>query len=192
MTVGKINHLTVIAVAFLMLASQASGKVPTTEGLSPSEPGANLTFGKGYKAGLMVSAIQTYLVSADGTCNTLGWFGMFSMTTPKEKIFRVPVGVPTYFFSRTVYFYTSHIEPNGFGTSVYVSQASCAHAASFTPEEGHNYSVKQMSRLGAQECPFEIVDMTTGAAVSDIQPAAGLADCVEKNEKGSHQQKESE
>lgn len=161
----------------LLLASCATGQ--SYQGLTASEPGAEVTFAKSYQ-GLRVgvSALQMYMLSTSQNCENLKLAASFTWTNGAEKTLRLPAGAPTYIYSQTSYLYTSSVSMIAGSPAANVASEKCGNAVQFTPEAGHAYSVRQTTSFRVKTCPIDIIDKATGTSVSDLKPAPKMAQCA--------------
>ena len=172
-----------LAVFMLGAASCAAGAEP--EAAATAQSGAELTFVKSYQGlSLGVAAVQKYALAPDEACDNLKLGASFTWTSKGKAVVTTPGDVLTYIFAMTQYLHTSSVSMINGSPSANVTDDVCREAVSFTPEAGHAYTVKQITTFRVAGCAVEITDTSTGAVVADMQPAAALAICGTKPEKG--------
>lgn len=132
-------------------------------GVPAGAAGADLVFTKGYNSTIAVTAGATWSLSTPPVCEgkQIGWLS-FTGNTLRT---RAPAGGPIAVSVFGAYAWTSSIT----SYSITQAQTRCSNMASFTPVDGHRYTISQVYPHPQATCRITVVDTTTGAAPPDLR-----------------------
>jgi hypothetical protein len=134
-----------------------AGCVSFYKDVSPDIPAATLIFAKGYEYKFPDGGTQVYALAGEATCSDQKRAAVLGAISGDTRVSRVPSDRLLVVIGLTTFFQSSITAA---GNELDVS--TCNNAASFTPQTGHSYGVKQHAVIRG-ECRLLIVDNATGA-----------------------------